>query len=117
MELEEYKYTIKYDLPIVVERIRHCVFVKRALTLSWNRENFCSPSSETSEALLVGGVGGAEDLIEINAIATPKAAKMNQTMLSKGISTGCWTNKGVTPWPSTIPMGWDIPITAVAKGP
>ena len=76
-----------------------------------------SPCSETSDALLLGGVGGIDDLIVVNARTSPTAAGTNHTMLSRGTSLGWRTNNGVIPWPRTIPIGWDNPITAVARGP
>ena len=52
----------------------------------------------------------------VKARKRPTAAGTNQIIFSKGTSLGSRTNNGVIPCPSTIPMGCDKPMTAVARG-
>ena len=71
--------------------------------------------SWSTSALLLGGVGGFDLLTpKINKICV-NTAGINQTQFIVGISEAFFTNKGVIPWPNTMPKGRDIAKVIVAK--
>ena len=68
----------------------------------------------TRLALLLGGVGGWEEVMVTRQQRKQITAGTNHTMFITGTSSGHFTKVGVMPCPKTIPMGMESERMPVA---